>query len=118
MNKAIEDSGVSLNTDLERLKIICRFQERSCMHRWRKFPLQHGHSDIPAQTVHIALYITHLLDIGASYSTVNSAIYAIKWMNKIRSHLDPTENSCVRSLPRILQNDNWEASGKKRSRRQ
>ena len=24
MNKAIEDSGVSLNTDLERLKIICR----------------------------------------------------------------------------------------------
>ena len=55
---------------------------------------------------------------GASYSTVNSAIYAIKWMNKIRSHLDPTENSCVKSLPRILQNDNWEASGKKRSRRQ
>ena len=75
-------------------------------------------SDIPDQRVHIALYITHLLDIGASYSTVNSAIYAIKWMNKIRSHLVSTENSCVRSLPRILQNDNWEASGKKRSRRQ
>ena len=52
---------------------------KSYMHsfnRWRKFSLQHGHSDIPAQRVHIALYITHLLDIGASYSTVNSAIDA------------------------------------------
>ncbi|XP_078311190.1 integrase/recombinase xerD homolog [Crassostrea virginica] len=74
---------------------------KSYMHsfnRWRKFILQHGHSDIPAQPVHIALYITHLLDNGASYSSVNSAIYSIKWMHEISGHVDPTENSFVKSL--------------------
>ena len=63
-----------------------------------KFILQHGHSDIPSQPVHIALYITHLLDNGASYSSVNSAIYSIKWMHEISGHMDPTENSFIKSL--------------------
>ena len=83
--------------------------------RWRKFILQHGHSDIPGQPVHIALYITHLLDNGASYSSVNSAIYSIKWMHEISGHVDPTENSFYKVASRIFQKANWEATEKKRS---
>ena len=50
--------------------------------------------------------------------TVNSAINAIKQMHEIRSYIDPTENSFVKSLLRILQHVNWEAGGKKKSHRQ
>ena len=47
--------------------------------------------------MHIVLYITYLLD-NASYSSVSSAIYAIKWMHEISGPMDPTENSFVKSL--------------------
>ena len=112
--KAIEDSGVSLNTDLGRLSnhmsrfLMCSRSDgttKSYMHsfnRLRKFILQHGHSDIPAQPVHIALYITHLLDNGTSYSSVNFAIYSIKWMHEIKGHMYPTGNSSVKSLQESL----------------
>ena len=33
--------------------------------------------------VHVALYITHLLDTGASSHTVNAAVYSIKWAHEI-----------------------------------
>ena len=119
VNKAIEDSGVSLNTDLGRLNnqmsrfLMCSRSDgttKSYMHsfnRWRKFILQHGHTDIPAQPVHIALYITHLLDNGASFSSVNSAIYSIKWMHEISGHMDPTENSFVKSLQESSKRLTW-----------
>lgn len=61
-----------------------------------KFINDHEHSEIPA--IHVALYITYLLDSGASYSTVNTAIYSIKWMHEISGYPDPTDNSFVKSL--------------------
>lgn len=66
--------------------------------RWKKFINDHGHSEIPAQPIHVALYITYLLDSGASYSTVNTTIYSIKWMHEISGYPDPTDNSFVKSL--------------------
>lgn len=68
--------------------------------RWTKFIKDYGYSEIPAKPVHVALYLTHLhvLDCGASYSTVNSTIYSIKWMHNLCGLDDPTDNSFVKSL--------------------
>lgn len=69
--------------------------------RWKKFINDLEHSAIPAQTIHAALYITYLLDSGASYSTVNTTIYSKKWMDEISGYPDPTDNSFVKSLQEL-----------------
>lgn len=49
--------------------------------------------------MHVALYIhvTHFLDNGAAYASLNSTIYSIKWMHSIRGLDDPRDNSYVKS---------------------
>ena len=66
--------------------------------RWKAFIAGHGHSEMPAQSIHVALYITHLLDTGASSHTVNAAVYSIKWAHEISGFRDPTDNAFVKSL--------------------
>ena len=36
-------------------------------------------SVLPTGPIHVAFYLTHLLQTGASKHPVNNAIYAIKW---------------------------------------
>jgi hypothetical protein len=48
--------------------------------------------------VHIALFITHLLDSGATHNTINSIIYSIKWVHGMCNKNDPTNNSYIVSL--------------------
>ena len=49
--------------------------------RWKCFINAHGFSELPADPIHVALYITFLIDKHSSPSVVNSAYYSIK-----RSH--------------------------------
>ncbi|XP_068241428.1 integrase/recombinase xerD homolog [Palaemon carinicauda] len=110
VNKAVIDSGVSLSSRLGDLTgHMCGYLLSSKsdstnktykfgFQRWKVFINGHERSEIPAQPVHVALYITHLLDSGASYSSVNSAVYSIKWMHEICGYADPTQNSFVKSL--------------------
>ena len=53
---------------------------------------------LPAHPIHVALYLTHILDSGASCNVVNQAVYAIKWAHNLNGLSDPTENSFVKSL--------------------
>ena len=66
--------------------------------RWELFINSHGFNALPALPVHIALYLTHLLDTGATCNTVNSAVYGIKWVHELNNYTDPTNNSYVHSL--------------------
>ncbi|XP_063433322.1 uncharacterized protein LOC134715214 isoform X1 [Mytilus trossulus] len=66
--------------------------------RWETFIKKHGFQALPAQPVHIALYITYLLDTGATCNTINSAIYSIKWVHEMSNFADPTKNSYLHSL--------------------
>ncbi|XP_063395983.1 integrase/recombinase xerD homolog isoform X2 [Mytilus trossulus] len=66
--------------------------------RWETFIKKHGFQALPAQPVHIALYITYLLDTGATCNTINSAIYSIKWVHEMSNFADPTKNSYIHSL--------------------
>ncbi|KAK3097059.1 hypothetical protein FSP39_005994 [Pinctada imbricata] len=58
-------------------------------------------NDIPldsASPIHVALYITDLLDKGASYSVVCSVAYAIKWVCELKNLSNPCDNAFVKNL--------------------
>lgn len=50
------------------------------------------------QPIHVALYVTSLLDKGSSFSVASSAVYAIKWVFDLKSLPDPTDNSFVKNI--------------------
>lgn len=66
--------------------------------KWEKFIKFQRHSALPANPIHVALYLTHLLKNGATHHPVNSAVYAIKWAHDSVSLPDPTKNSYVSSI--------------------
>ncbi|KAK3106420.1 hypothetical protein FSP39_019597 [Pinctada imbricata] len=66
--------------------------------RWERFISSQGHCALPGNPVHVALYITHLLNTGASSNVVNSAVYSIKWVHNINGFSDPTDNGFVKNL--------------------
>ncbi|XP_033757058.1 uncharacterized protein LOC117339517 isoform X1 [Pecten maximus] len=66
--------------------------------RWERFINTEGGSAIPAQPVHVALYLTSLIDKNCSVSVIQSAIYGIKWAHSIRGMNDPTDNHYIKHL--------------------
>lgn len=110
VDRAVVDSGVPLQSNIGTLSIqLSKYlllsksesTNKAYTHsfqRWTTFLRSHGYSELPAKRVHVALYIIHLLDNGASYASVHSTINSIKWMHSICGLDDPTENSYVKSL--------------------
>ena len=70
----------------------------AAFNRWDSFIRAEGGSSLPAESIHVALYITHLIDNSSSSSVIEGAVYAIKWAHKIRGLNDPTDNCFVKSL--------------------
>lgn len=66
--------------------------------RWERFINAEGGSAIPAEPVHVALYLTELIDKKCSVSVIQSAVYGIKWAHKVRGMSDPTDNHFVTNL--------------------
>ena len=66
--------------------------------RWEQFISLHDHCAIPAQPVHVALYLTSLLNNGSSFHPVCNAVYRIKWAHEINGLPDPTTNTFVSSV--------------------
>lgn len=109
VDRAVVDSGVSLQSNLGTLsnqlsKYLLLSKNESTnkaythsFQRWTTFIRSHGYSELPAKPVHVALYITHFLDNGAAYASLNSTIYSIKWMHSICGLDDPRDNSYVKS---------------------
>ena len=57
-----------------------------------------GGTALPAEPIHVALYLTKLIDNGASHSVIQTVFYAIKWAHDISNFNDPTDNSFVKNL--------------------
>jgi hypothetical protein len=65
---------------------------------WRVFITEHGYNNLPANSIHIASYITHLIDRHCSPNVINNAFYALKWAHVLNVFSDPTENSTMNNL--------------------
>ena len=82
--------------------------------KWKQFIAEKGQPDIPANPVHIALYLTKLLDSGCSYHVVSCAKYAIRWVHALCGHSDVTDHVFVNNIveaakrnakPRVVKKD-------------
>ncbi|VDI83308.1 Hypothetical predicted protein [Mytilus galloprovincialis] len=63
--------------------------------RWKTFINEHNMSELPAKPVHVALYLTYLIDKHCSPSVLDSAVYSIKWAHELNGFNDPTNNSSL-----------------------
>jgi integrase len=70
----------------------------SSFSRWKQFADSHRWCPLPAQSIQVALYLTHLLDKDASAAVVQSAMYAIKWAHDLIGMKDPTAHAFVKNL--------------------
>lgn len=66
--------------------------------KWDNFITVKGGSAIPASPVHIALYLTELIDKRTSDNVVSSTVYSIKWAHSLRNLPDPTDNMYIKNL--------------------
>ena len=66
--------------------------------KWQSFCEQSGYNSAPALPIHVAIYLTNLLDSGVSDNVISSVIYAIKWVHDINGFVDPTNNAFVKHL--------------------
>ena len=66
--------------------------------KWKRFIQAEGGSALPAESIHVALYISSLINQGSSVSVVQSALYSIKWAHNMHGADDPTDNAFVKNL--------------------
>jgi hypothetical protein len=90
IDEAIQDSGIDVDSSLYELyPRLCELLISSksdntvksyfnAFKRWEHFITLHGQNALPAQPVHVALYLTSLLKNGSTYHPVYNAVYGIK----------------------------------------
>ena len=79
-------------SDASSQKYLYIYKKYEAFLRFNSIPLD------SASPIHVALYITDLLDKGASYSVVCSVAYAIKWVYELKNLSDPCDNAFVKNL--------------------
>ena len=85
----------------------------STFKRWEDFITTEGGRAIPAEPIHIALYLTSLIDRGKSPSVIQGALYAIKWFHNLRFYQDPTANNFVINIVEAAKRENAKKVSKK-----
>ena len=85
----------------------------SSFKRWKAFISAEGGTAIPAEPIHVALYLTSLIDEGKSSSVIQGAMYSIKWAHKLRGLLDPTANDFVTNVIEAAKRQNHKKVSKK-----
>lgn len=66
--------------------------------KWEDFITSKGGVAIPAEPIHVALYLTELIDKQSSSSIVSNVVYSLKWAHSLRNLHDPTDNLFVKNL--------------------
>ena len=92
-----------LMTKLPRYLIKCRSNNTNKKYlgyfkRWKNFMLARNRTYVPAEPIHVALFIVHLLENKVSNSCIESYVYSIKWAHQLRGLSDPTVHSYVKCL--------------------
>ena len=61
--------------------------------KWQEFCAGKNYIALPAQRIHVAIYITSLLDSKRTVHTISSAVYSSKWAHDINGLEDSTNNA-------------------------
>ena len=70
----------------------------SAFTKWRQFAEFYKLPYLPAESIHVSLYLTYLIDRNSSASVINSALYSIRWAHSLKGYADPTDNDFVKNL--------------------
>ena len=65
---------------------------------FKKFKTVCADQCLPANPIHVTVFLSSLLDQNVSYSVISAVFYAIKWVHNINNYVDPTENGFVKGL--------------------
>lgn len=65
---------------------------------FKDFCASKGFDCSPAASIHVAMYLSSMIDNGKSNSVITSAFYGIKWYHNMNDLPDPTENSLVKNM--------------------
>ncbi|XP_033731784.1 uncharacterized protein LOC117321479 [Pecten maximus] len=110
IDQAIKDSGVVEGSSLHKHVVGLKSRILQCksdstnykyfgaFKRWERFITAQGFPAVPANSIHICLYLNSLLTKGSSFAVVSSAVYAIKWAHSLNGLSDPTTNIFVKNL--------------------
>ena len=64
--------------------------------RWKEFALsKHELSYLPANPIHIAIYLQYVLESTRSDSLADTVFFSIKWAHKSAGLVSPTDNPLV-----------------------
>lgn len=65
---------------------------------FREFCENKHFSSSPAESIHVAMYLSSLIDLGKSDSVISAAFYGIKWYHNVNDYSDPTESNMVKAM--------------------
>ncbi|CAG2222476.1 unnamed protein product [Mytilus edulis] len=81
--------------------------------RWKKWAVHNGISRcdiLPAKSLHVALYLSSLVQNSHTASPVISAFYSIQWAHHMIGQTSPTENLVVKNVLEGMENDQYYSS--------
>ncbi|KAJ8306196.1 hypothetical protein KUTeg_016741 [Tegillarca granosa] len=64
----------------------------SAFKKWQTFANSENLKAIPAEPIHVALFLTDLMNNGKSVNVIQHVAYGSKWAHKLRGVSDPTNN--------------------------
>ena len=67
-------------------------------HEWKAFIEGAGHCSLPAQTAHVALYVTNLLKQNTDRETIATRLYSIQFVHEMNAFEDPTATQLTKRL--------------------
>lgn len=71
---------------------------KSAFKKFQKFCAEKSYQPLPADPIHVTIFMSYLLDQICSYSVISSIFYAIKWVHNVNNYTDPTENGFVKGM--------------------
>ena len=71
---------------------------RASFKKFQQFCAQKSYKSVPADPIHVTIFVSNLLDQNCSFSVISAVFYAIKWVHNINNFVDPTENGFVKSM--------------------
>ncbi len=77
---------------------FCKYY--SSLKRWQQFCNKNNFPDIPAGPIHVAVFLTKLLDTGSTHHVISAAVYGIKWAHEMNGFPRITPSSGIFIKPR------------------
>ena len=74
----------------------------SYFQKWKRFCEENRFNYMPVQSIHVAIYLTRLMDSQCSFSVISACAYSIKWAHSLCGKL---ESKKISNDQELIQSD-------------